>query len=274
MIITDQKTLLVTGATDGIGRQIALELARQGYRLLLHGRSLARGEPALNELRRETGNADLSLYLADYASLEQVRMMADDIARDHTRLDGLINNAGSFFHEYIPAGDGADMTMRVNHFAPLLLTLRLLPLLKANAPSRIVNIASSAHVGVKELDFNNLINRETYDGVRVYSISKLANIMATYDLADQLAGSGVTVNCLHPGAIDTKLMRDSFKLEGASVEQGAQTPVYLATSPEVEGISGKYFSRMQERQSSPLSYDLDARRQVREISEKAIAAFL
>jgi len=166
------------------------------------------------------------------------------------------------------------MTMLVNHFAPLLLTLRLLPLLKASAPSHIIIVASSAHMAIKEVDFSNLISREDYDGVRSYSISKLANIMATYDLAEELEGSGVTVNCLHPGTIDTKLMRDSFKLEGASVEQGAQIPVYLATSPEVAGISGKYFSRMQERPSSPLSYEPAARKHIRDISEKAIAAFL
>lgn len=272
--MTHQKNILVTGATDGIGRQIAFELAREGYQLLLHGRSRERGEQTLEEIRRLTGNGDLSLYLADYASLEQVREMADAIVRDHPRLDVLINNAGGFFHEYIPDGNGNEMTMLVNHFSQLLLTHRLLPLLKASTPSRIVVVASSAHVGIKELDFNPLIGRETFDGVRAYSISKLANIMATYDLADDLAGSGVTANCLHPGAIDTKLMRDSFKLEGASVEQGAQTPIYLATSPEVAGITGKYYSRMQERPSSPLSYDPEARRQMREISEKAIAAFL
>ncbi len=268
------KTMLVTGASDGIGRQVALELARQGHRLLLHGRSQERGEQTLETLKQESGNTSLSLYLADYTSLEQVRTMANAIIQDHPRLDVLINNAGSFFHEYLPAGEGIEMTMLVNHFAPLLLTKRLLPLLKASAPSRIVNVASSAHMAIKEVDFSDLISREGYDGVRAYSISKLANIMTSYDLAEELEGSGVTVNCLHPGAIDTKLMRDSFKLEGASVEQGAQTPVYLATSPEVAGINGKYFSRMQERPSSPLSYEPDARRQMREISEKAIAAFL
>jgi NAD(P)-dependent dehydrogenase (short-subunit alcohol dehydrogenase family) len=272
--MTDKKTILVTGATDGIGRQVALELARQGHQLLLHGRSQDRGEQVLDEIRRETGNTAMSFYLADFTSLEQVCRMADDIIRDHHHLDVLINNAGGFFHEYISTGNGTEMTMLVNHYAQLLLTLRLLPILKASAPARIVVVASSAHVGIKELDFDNLIDRQEYDGINAYSISKLANIMATYDLADQLAGSGVTVNCLHPGAIDTKLMRESFKLEGASLEQGSQTPVYLATSPEVEGISGKYFSRMQERQSSPLSYDQDARKRMWEISKKAIAPFL
>ena len=268
------KTILVTGATDGIGRQTALDLARMGARVLIHGRDKEKGIRVMDELNRETCNEKLALYIADFSSLADVRRMADEIKREQSQLHVLINNAGSFFNDYEKNADGLEMTFVVNHLASFLLTNLLVDLLKESAPARVITVESSAHKSIKEIDWENLQGERSYNEFDAYSLSKLADICTMNELADRLKGSGVTVNTLHPGVVDTKLLRMSYKLQGVSVEEGAETPVYLASEPEVEGVTGKYFSHKAEKPISDLAMDPRNWKKFWDISEELTAKYV
>lgn len=270
----NSKTILVTGATDGIGKQTALELARMGARVLVHARDKQKGVKVLNELNRETCNEKLALYIADFSSLADVHRMADEIKREQSQLHVLVNNAGNFYKERQINNDGLEITFLVNHLAPFLLTNLLLDLLKDSAPARVVTVASSAHHNLKALDWENLQGEISYNGFDAYALSKLANICCMNELAHRLDGSRVTVNSLHPGVIDTKLLRSSYDLQGDSVEEGACTSVYLASSPEVEGLSGKYFSSMKEKSTSDLARDTENQHKFWKISMELVAQYL
>ncbi len=258
------KTCLVTGATSGIGRATAAGLARQGALVVIAGRDRARTQDTVDSIRKETGNQQVESLLADFSSLAEVRRLAADFRARHRRLDVLVNNAGAVFMDFGTTVDGFERTWAVNHLASFLLTLELLDLLKSSAPARIVNVASAMHAG-RTLDLDNPQEAQTY-GIRAYGRSKLANVLFTYALARRLPGTNVTANCLHPGVISTNLM----KLEGrrvtkllmklvqpflSSPETGAETSLYVASSPEVEGVSGKYFVKCKAVPSSPVSYD-------------------
>ena len=268
------KTVLVTGATDGIGRQTAIELARQSAKVLIHGRDKARGAKALDEINRDNCNENLVLYLADFSSFADVKRMADEIKREQSALHVLIHNAGTFSKEKLLTKDGLEMTFAVNHLAPFLLTMLLLDLLKASAPARIVTVSSNAHRNISEVEFGNLQAERSYDGFDSYGLSKLGNILFTNELAERLEGSRVTANSLHPGVISTKMQRASYNLDGADVVEGARTSVYLATSPEVEGVTGKYFSRMAEKPTSDLAQDKALQKKFWKISEELLAGYL
>lgn len=269
------RTILVTGATDGIGKQTALELARMGARVLLHGRDKNKGARVLEELNRETFNENLSFYLADFSSLADIRRMADEIKREQSELHVLVNNAGNFYKDRQISQDGYEMTFAINFLAPVLLTNLLLDLIKASAPARIVHVASTAHQSAPvPLDWDNLQGEKSYDGFNAYAISKLANICYSNELARRLEGSQVTSSSLHPGVIDTKLLRKSYDMQGRSVEDGAQTSVYLASSTEVENVSGKYFSRKAERDVSELAADEGNWVKFWELAEKLTAKYM
>jgi NAD(P)-dependent dehydrogenase (short-subunit alcohol dehydrogenase family) len=260
------KIVLVTGSTDGIGQQIALELAQAGATVLLHGRSAERGEKALANLTAATGNPHLDFFLADLSSQRQVRHLAAQVLAKYDRLHVLVNNAGVFMRQRELTEDGLEMTFAVNHLAPFLLTNLLLARLKASAPARIITMSSMLHQRAL-VDFNNLQGEQFFDGNKAYGLSKLGNVLFTFELAERLKGTGVTANCLHPGAVDTKMLRAAFGgMQGASVVSGAATPVYLATAPEVAELSGYYFDNKRSAKPSSLAQDVELRRKFWEAS--------
>jgi len=261
------QTVLVTGGTSGIGRATALGLAQQGARLLLVGRSPERGEETLATLRAAAPEVEAELLLADLACLKEIRSLADRILERAPRLHVLVNNAGVVVMRRKTTPDGFETMFGVNHLASFLLTGLLLPRLRESAPARIVNVASEAH-RMGALDLSDLQSERRFGGMKSYGRSKSANIHFTYELARRLQGSGVTANCLHPGAIASRLGRgNGALLDGVqrfagffmkSPAQGARTSIYLASSPEVEGISGRYFVKCHERRSADPTYDREA----------------
>jgi NAD(P)-dependent dehydrogenase (short-subunit alcohol dehydrogenase family) len=253
------RTILVTGSTDGIGKATAVALARQGHRVLVHGRDREKGRAVLAEIRREAENPDLDLFTADLSSLEGIRGLAGDVGDRYERLGVLINNAGVYMPGRVLTGDGLETTFAVNLLAPFLLSRLLLPLLSSGAPARIVNVASSAHFDAEGMDWDNLQGERQYDPWGAYAQSKLGVVLFTYTLARRTAPGQVTVNCLHPGVICTKLLHSAFPVYPCEPpEAGARTPVYLATSPRVSGITGKYFDELREARSSRISHDPEA----------------
>jgi NAD(P)-dependent dehydrogenase (short-subunit alcohol dehydrogenase family) len=258
------KICLVTGATSGIGKATALGLARQGAHVVIAGRDAARTEDTLDSIRRHTGNPQVESLLADFSSQAEVRRLAAEFRARHRRLDVLVNNAGAYFMERELTVDGFERTWAVNHLANFLLTLELQDLLEKSAPAHIVNVSSAMHAG-KTLDLDKIEEEKSY-GMRGYGQSKLANVLFTYALARRLAGTRVTANCLHPGVVSTglvkterrpvvKLLLTLLRPFLSSPANGAATSIYLASSPEVEGLSGKYFINRKAVPSSPLSYD-------------------
>lgn len=248
------KVALITGATDGIGQAAALSLARQGLRVLIHGRSLEKAKAAAETIRRQTGNERVEIFLADYASLAQVRAMAAEIVQKHDRLDVLVNNAGVYLERRAVTNDGFEATYQINHLAPFLLTFLLRDVLVLSAPARIVNVTSRLHFDAR-LEWDNLQGERGYDGHQAYALSKLGNVVFTYELARRLKDLEVTANCLHPGGVATKLLHAGWRSGGIPPEQGADTAIWLATSAEVEGVTGQYFQNRRAAQSSPTSYD-------------------
>jgi NAD(P)-dependent dehydrogenase (short-subunit alcohol dehydrogenase family) len=252
------KTILVTGSTDGIGKATARALALQGHRVLVHGRDPGKGRAVVAEIGREAGGATLDLFTADLSTREGVRGLAAEVGNRYEHLDVLVNNAGVYLPERVITGDGLEMTFAVNVVAPFLLSRLLVPCLEPGAPARIVNVASSAHFDAGEPDWENLQGEKEYDGWGAYARSKLGVVLLTRFLARRLDPAKVTVNCLHPGVICTKLLRSAFpSFPCEPPETGARTPIYLATSPAVSGVTGKYFDGMREARSSRVSHDRD-----------------
>lgn len=276
MTIMEGRVCLVTGSTSGIGKEIAAGLAGMGATVVLAGRSREKCEAAVQEIAaRGVPASQLSYFVADLSSQESVRQLAKEFIDNYDRLHVLVNNAGVFVQKRELTADGIERTFAVNHLAPFLLTNLLLDRLKAGAPSRIVTTSSIAHRGAK-MDFDDLQMSKSYGGIRAYGQSKLANILFTRELARRLQGTGVTANCFHPGAVRTNLVRGSgygLVWGAASVfftspEKGADTAVYLASSGEVEGVSGEYFVKRKQARASDPAYDSDAAERLWEASEK------
>jgi NAD(P)-dependent dehydrogenase (short-subunit alcohol dehydrogenase family) len=278
------KTVLVSGANQGIGLETAAALARMGAGVTMTSRDAAKGEAALAQVRSRSGSSDVELMLADFGSLDSTRKLAADFQAKHDRLDVLVNNAGAIQMSRSETADGFETTFGVNHLGYFLLTGLFLDLLKASAPARIVNVASRAHLRAPGMNFDDLNAKQKFSGMGAYAQSKLANVLFTYELARRLEGSGVAANTLHPGVVRTgfgknnagliRVAFQAFQLVGRpwllSPEQGAQTSIYLASSPEVEGVTGKYFADSREEPSSPASYDEAAQRRLWEISEQMV----
>ena len=284
---------MVTGASRGIGEATAAALAGMGAHVVLVCRDRERGEAALGEIRAGSGSEAVEVMIGDLSSQQQIRQLAADFRSKHDRLHVLINNAGTFEGGRSETEDGLETTFAVNHLAPFLLTNLLLPVLVASEPSRIVTVSSTGHGYGTKINFDDLQGERRYRAGPAYSQSKLANVLFTYELARRLEGTGVTANCLHPGAVYTGLLR--YKgvvgavvrtLIGASrpfllnTEQGAATSVYVASSPEVDGVTGHYFRKQEFAvwpmgfnapvravRSSKQSYDESVARQLWEVSE-------
>jgi retinol dehydrogenase 14 len=272
----DGRICVVTGATAGIGKATAFALARMGATVVIVARDAAKSARTVDEIEKAVPDAKLDVVLADFASLQAVREAAAEISRRYTAVHVLVNNAGVASKQRLLSRDGFELTFAVNHLAPFLFTRELLPLLRAGAPSRIVTVASVAQRNGL-IDFDDLQSEKNYRGFLVYGKSKLANVLFTYELASRLVGSGVTANCLHPGAVATDMLRQLPWLLYAVIspflltpEQGAATQVFLASSPQVEGVSGGYYVKSKAVRSSPRSYDVDARKRLWEVSETIV----
>lgn len=262
------RTVLITGGTGGIGRAAAIGLAKMGARVGITGRDRSRAEQAAAAIADESGGPPVDVFVADLSAQAEVRRMADEVLATYPRLDVLVNNVGGFWaHRHVTA-DGLEHTFALNHLAPFLLTRLLLERLTAGAPARIVTVASAAQ-SLGEIDFDDLMGERDYSGQRAYNQSKLANVMFTYELARRIDGSGVTANALHPGMTSTAFSAEDPARTMAPVvavirpfmrspKKGADTAVYLASSPEVQGVSGQYFANRKPRATSSSSYDAAA----------------
>jgi NAD(P)-dependent dehydrogenase (short-subunit alcohol dehydrogenase family) len=268
------KVCIVTGASAGIGKQTAIGLARLGAVVVMLCRDRDRGEAAQREIKQKSGNDSIELMICDLGSQNSIRQFANEFKQRHDRLDVLVNNAGVLLRERSLTQDGIETTFAINHLGYFLLTNLLFDLLKQSAPSRIVNVASAAH-NYGKLNIAGWVTGADYSAFSAYANSKLANVLFTYELARRLEGTKVTANCLHPGAVGTNLFRGLPKLLQAAIalvtigpERGARTSIYLASSPEVEGVSGKYFARRRPESSSPASYDEQAAQRLWDVSEE------
>jgi NAD(P)-dependent dehydrogenase (short-subunit alcohol dehydrogenase family) len=267
----EQQTILITGATDGLGRALAERLAEAGAALLVHGRSEERGRATVEALREVTGNERLTWLRADLSSLYQVRGLAADVAAAADRLDALVSNAGigttvngdDRRHE---SADGYELRFAVNYLAGYLLVRSLLPLLIRSAPARIVSVSSA---GQAPLDFEDVMLERRYSGVQAYCQSKLAQIMFTVDLAAELDGTGVTATCLHPATyMPTKMVVDAGARPISSLEDGVEATLRLVVDPGLEGASGTYFDGTRPTQPHPQAGDAAARARLRELSDR------
>lgn len=266
--------IAITGATDGLGHRTALALASQGHTLLVHGRNPDKGRALLSELQA-LGGANHRYFNADLASLAETRQLAEAIQEATPRLDVLVNNAGigprqpDAVRQF--SADGHELFFAVNYLASYLLTRELLPLLKASAPARVINVAS---IGQAPIDFDDVMLEKNYDDFRAYRQSKLAQILFTFDLAEELAGSGVTVNCLHPATLmNTKMVFDSdyFPDTHSSIEEGVEALEKLVVSAELEGVSGAYFDGLKKSRADDQAYDARAREQLRILSDQLLS---
>jgi NAD(P)-dependent dehydrogenase (short-subunit alcohol dehydrogenase family) len=274
------KTVVVTGATGGIGKATALGLAALGSRVGITGRDLKRVEAAAAEIRAATGNPLVNAFAADLSSQAEVRRLARDVLETYPRLDVLVNNVGGFWATRHVTADGLEHTFAVNHLAAFLLTDMLLGRLKASAPARVVTVSSGAQA-MGRIAFDDLQGERKYSGQEAYNQSKLASVMFTYELARRLEGSGVTATVLHPGVVSTgfgaedpsmifKILVPLWRPFKKSPEQGAATSIYLASSPQVEGVTGTYFANRKPKTSNESSYDHEAAKRLWQVSSALV----
>jgi NAD(P)-dependent dehydrogenase (short-subunit alcohol dehydrogenase family) len=267
----DQQTILITGATDGLGRALATELATAGATLLVHGRSDARGQETIADIQTKTGNDKLRWLRADFASLDEVRGLAEQVASESPQLDALVNNAGigatnSGEDRRTESRDGHELRFAVNYLAGYLLTRLLLPTLEQSAPARIVNVSSA---GQAPIDFDDVMLERGYDGVRAYCQSKLAQVMFTLDLAEELHDRGVTATCLHPATyMPTKIVLADGANPISSLDEGVQATLRLVADPDMEGVTGRYFNGQRPAHPHSQADDPQARRQLRQLSDR------
>jgi len=272
------RVCVVTGATSGIGRATALALGRMGATLALVARDAARADETAAAIRREPGAGEVAIFLADLSSQQAIRRVAAELLARYPAIHVLVNNAGMINLRHSTTVDGIETVFAVNHLAYFLLTLLLLDRLTASPPARIVNVASEAHRFARTIDFDDLGHERRYRGMRVYCHSKLANVLFTYELARRLEGTGVSANCVHPGAVGTRLGQNNGRIATLltkvlrpffrTPEQGAATSIHVASARALDGVSGRYFMNGREGRSSPASHDPELARRLWEVSER------
>lgn len=273
------KNCLVTGATAGIGYVTAQALALQGAHVVMVSRSAEKCAQIATQLRAKTGNGNIDYIAGDLSAMHQVHSVADQFLAKYDRLDVLVNNAGAVFSSRQVSADGYEMTMALNHLNYFYLTQLLQDALLKSAPARIVNVSSEAHRG-GSINFDDLMSEKKYSAFGAYAMSKLANILFTYELARRLEDSGVTANALHPGFVASNFGRSNggiwgmvmpvVQLFAISPAKGAETTIYLASSPEVEGVTGKYFDKKKAVQSNAASYDQTAQRRLWDVTQTLV----
>jgi retinol dehydrogenase 14 len=270
------KTCLITGGNSGIGKATALGLARMGGNVVIVSRSKEKGEKALTDIISTSGNRNVELMIADMSSQDSVRRLASDFKAKHEKLHLLVNNAGVYLTKRISTVDGLEATFAINHLGTFLLTSLLLDVLKASAPARIVNVSSDAHYGAK-VNFEDLQGEKKFSGWQAYGQSKLAMILFTHELAKRLEGTGVSVNSAHPGVVRTNFANNNGLVTFGfrflrpffiSPRTAAKRILYVATSPDLDGVNGKYFTKMHEARSSEESYEYESARRLWQISEQ------
>ena len=268
------KICLVTGATSGIGLETAGSLAELGATVIITGRNEDIGKKVVSDIKNRTGNGFIELLIADFASQAEVRRLASEVKERYDRLDVLINNAGLYQPDHTLTADGVELTFAVNYLAPFLLTHELVDLLSKGAPSRVINMSSSFHVRGK-INFDDINFTKDYSGMQAYMNTKLALLHFTYQMAENIQELGITVNAVHPGIVKTNLPRQrgfySFLLRllpFITAKKGAETSIYLASSPDVRDITGKYFVKKKPKETSEASYDMEVRKKLWELSSK------
>jgi NAD(P)-dependent dehydrogenase (short-subunit alcohol dehydrogenase family) len=273
------KTCMITGATAGIGEVTAQALAQMSAKVILVGRSQGKCVDTVSRIKEKTGTSSVEYLLADLTSQAQIRTLAGEFQKQHDRLDVLVNNAGGAFVWRQESVDGIEMTFALNHLNYFLLTNLLLDTIKASAPARIVNVSSNSHYGAS-INFDDLEGKRKYWWNTAYGQSKLANVLFTYELARRLEGTSVTTNALHPGFVATEIGRNNGALvrlllwivhhKALTPQEGARTNIYLASSPEVSDVTGKYYDKERQVKSDPASYDLDTARRLWEVSAEMV----
>jgi NAD(P)-dependent dehydrogenase (short-subunit alcohol dehydrogenase family) len=269
------KICIITGANSGIGKATALGLAKMGATIVMVCRNKERGERALNEIKKEISDVSITLMLADLSTQKEIYDFVQDYKTRYQKLNVLVNNAGVNLSKHTMTEDGIETTFAVNTLAPFSLNNLLLDVLKKSTPARIVNVVSNVHA--KSIDFDDLYGEKHYHQLKIYSQSKLATILLTYELARRIDGTGVTVNCVHPGYVKTNMVRNFRKfvkyfyhivgLFLSSPKRGARGSIYLASSPEVEGVNGKFFNKRKEAKTNKASYDEELAQQLWDLCE-------
>ena len=260
----NEQIILITGSTDGIGKLTALQLAKQNAHVLIHGRNKEKVAGVVKELKRTSKNNNIEGYVADFSSLSEVRRLAELVQSKYASLDVLVNNAAIAVSKPRLSEDGYELQFAVNYLAPFLFTSLLLPALRNAAPARIVNVSS---IGQREIDFDNIMLERDFEDAKAYRQSKLALIMFTFDLAEQLKNENITVNSLHPGTyLNTNMVRNLNITPLGEPESGAEAVAHLSVSESVSGVTGKYFNVKTESRANSQAYDIQARKQLRDLS--------
>ena len=266
------KNVLITGATDGIGKQAAIDLAKMDYHVIVHGRAEESVNQTIKDIGEETGKDDLKGFSGDFESLSQVRELAQKINQSYDHLDILVNNAGIFQTEKQTTEDGFEKTFQVNYLSHYLFTRLLKSLLLKSDNARVVNVSSMVHATA--IDFENLQGEQNFVGSKAYGISKLCNVLFTYKLARETEKENLTSNCLHPGVISTKLLKQNYGDIGNAVQEGSDNIVYAATSEKLDGISGKYFVNKMPQSSATISYEPGVQDTLWKVSEEMVSDYL
>jgi len=279
------RTCLITGATDGIGKEAAIELAKKGCNLILIGRSKEKGEKVVEQIRKVADSyVDIDYFTADLMLMKEVSRVADEVSRKYPKIDILLNNVGALFSFRDVTEEGFERTFALNHLGYFLMTKKLLPLVEKSDYKRIVNVSSSAHYGI-DFEFDNMNGEKKYTGFDTYKKSKLANVMFTYELAKRIEGTGITANCLHPGFVSTNFgknnsflwrnfIRVAMWLIAINVKDGAKTSIHLACSDEVKDITGRFFANCEVKKGSSKAKNEEHNQKLWELSEEFVKPFL